>query len=35
LANNGVCYQETKNYCDLYPQFTWCGSTLAKSNLRR
>merc|ERR1712083_1007094 len=34
LANNGVCYPETKGFCDLYPQYTWCGG-LGHANLRR
>merc|ERR1712217_646062 len=25
MANNGVCYGEAKSWCDLYPQYTWCG----------
>merc|ERR1711988_339226 len=28
MANNGVCYQQTKGFCDLYPQYTWCGVSL-------
>lgn len=25
LASNGVCYPESKQWCDMYPQFDWCG----------
>jgi hypothetical protein len=26
MANNNVCYPgTTKNWCDLYTQYTWCG----------
>merc|ERR1712072_102216 len=36
LASNGVCYPESKAYCDLYPQYTWCAagvsSTVAPSS---
>jgi len=35
LANNGVCYPESKGYCDLYPQYTWCGGRRLSGNLRR
>jgi hypothetical protein len=34
LARNGVCYPETKDHCDLYFSFTWCGE-LARVNLLR
>jgi hypothetical protein len=34
LADNGVCYQETSTFCNLYPQYKWCGS-LGRTNLRR
>lgn len=34
LANNGVCYPETQTFCNLYPQYTWCGA-LGRTNLRR
>merc|ERR1712072_199760 len=34
LADNGVCYQETSTFCNLYPQYKWCGS-LGRPNLRR
>merc|ERR1712216_691122 len=36
LASNGVCYPESKAFCDLYPQYTWCAagvsSTVAPSS---
>merc|ERR1711948_255372 len=35
LANNGVCYPETKLFCDLYPQYTWCGARRLSGSLRR
>merc|ERR1712187_325940 len=35
LANNGVCYPESKGFCDLYPQYTWCGGRRLSGNLRR
>jgi hypothetical protein len=34
LADNGVCYPETSTFCNLYPQYKWCG-TLGRTNLRR
>merc|ERR1711972_1312683 len=35
LANNGVCYPESKSFCDLYPQYTWCGARRLSGSLRR
>merc|ERR1712187_499134 len=35
LANNGVCYAESQGFCDLYPQYTWCGARRLSGNLRR
>merc|ERR1712087_997251 len=35
LADNGVCYPESKTFCDLYPQYTWCGGRRLSGNLRR
>merc|ERR1712083_964263 len=37
LANNGVCYAESKGFCDLYPQYKWCGERRLSSHghLRR
>merc|ERR1711948_42452 len=35
LADNGVCYPESKGFCDLYPQYTWCGARRLSGNLRR
>jgi hypothetical protein len=35
LADNGVCYPESKGFCDLYPQYTWCGGRRLSGNLRR
>jgi len=35
LANNGVCYQQTKSFCDLYPQYTWCGVSLVSVSSHR
>merc|ERR1711885_95282 len=36
LASNGVYYPESKAFCDLYPQYTWCAagvsSTVAPSS---
>jgi hypothetical protein len=29
-----VCYPETQTFCNLYPQYTWCGA-LGRTNLRR
>merc|ERR1711972_1041200 len=35
LANNGVCYPESKAFCDLYPQYAWCGARRLSGSLRR
>jgi hypothetical protein len=35
LASHGVCYPKTKDYCDLYPSFTWCGELAQVSLLRK
>lgn len=32
LANNNVCYGQDKEWCDLYPQYKWCGASLAQSS---
>merc|ERR1712232_264294 len=32
LADNGVCYSQGQAFCDLYPQYIWCGP-LGRTNL--
>lgn len=27
LANNNVCYTEPQEWCDMYPEFRWCGAS--------
>jgi hypothetical protein len=34
MADNGVCYTTTQAWCNLYPQYQWCGG-LGHANLRR
>merc|ERR1712072_520436 len=34
MADNGVCYSQTQAFCDLYPQYRWCGP-LGGSKLTR
>jgi hypothetical protein len=32
LANNNVCYDQPKSWCDAYAQYRWCGASLAQSS---
>lgn len=34
MADNGVCYSTAQAWCNLYPQYQWCGG-LGHANLRR